>query len=495
MKGYSSILKVVIICLVFRIVLCSLNILAQQNAPRFNGASIIGNYPNTPFIFTVPISGSRPLKVTCDNLPNGLHLDEKSGILTGNILDSGHYEIKLKATNEYGTAEHKLYIRIGKNLLFAPIMGWNSWNVFAEDISEKLLLEIANALVSSGMRDMGYQYINLDDFWHGSKRDKDGKPTFDSLKFPNGMKYLADSIHSLGLKLGIYSCAGKLTCGEQFGGYGFEDIDAKSYAEWGVDLLKYDYCYAPYSSKNAKTRYNEMGQALAHTNRSIVFSLCEWGLRKPWKWGRHVGGHYWRITPDIFDVWEGKHVWHKSTESIVKKVIKVDKFAGVDSWNDMDMLIVGNNGKGKSTSLNLKYKGMTSIEYESHMILWCLFKSPLIAGCDIRTMNDSIQCILTKPEYLRINQDTLHSKVELLKKKNGVYIFSRLLSDGSTVVVVWNSKNKFQKFSMNYSNQKAGFNYDQLESPCTVNIKYDELSKTVDLLPHQSIVFILEIKF
>jgi hypothetical protein len=134
---------------------------------------------------------------------------------------------------------------------------------------------------------------------------------------------------------------------------------------------------------------------------------------------------------------------------------------------------------------------MTSIEYESHMILWCLFKSPLIAGCDIRTMNDSTQCILTKPEYLRINQDTLHSKVELLKKKNGVYIFSRLLSNGDTVVVVWNSKNKVQDFSMNYGNQKAGFYYDQLVSPCTSNIKYDELSKTVDLLPHQSVVFVL----
>jgi alpha-galactosidase len=187
-----------------------------------------------------------------------------------------------------------------KVLCPTPPMGWNSWNVFASDINEKIVMQIADAMVNTGMSKIGYEYINIDDYWHADMRAADGKPLVDSVKFPHGMKYLADYVHSKGLKLGIYSCAGNMTCGRRFGGYGYEEIDAKAYAEWGIDLLKYDYCYAPWSRKAAVERYTKMGTALKNSGRDIVFSVCEWGIRKPWLWAEKAGGSYWRTTPGYF---------------------------------------------------------------------------------------------------------------------------------------------------------------------------------------------------
>ncbi len=476
--------------ILFSSALCCQDI--KIDKPHFNGASVIGNYPEKPIIFTVPVSGARPLNISCSNLPQGLKLDTTTGIITGNISSKGTYKLDLIAENKHGKAAHTLTIHIGESLLFTPLMGWNSWNVFEEDINEQLIIEIADAMVSSGMRDLGYQFINLDDFWHGAKRNENGAPTFDSIKFPNGIKYLADYIHSKGLKLGIYSCAGELTCGEQFGGNGYEEIDAKTYAEWGVDLLKYDYCYAPYSKNKAIDRYQKIGKALQNTDRTIVLSICEWGLRKPWKWGRSVGGHYWRITPDIFDTWEGKHIWHKSAESIIRKAIKVDKYATVDAWNDMDMLIVGNYGKGKATSNGGKYKGMNDLEYESHMKLWCLFKSPLIAGCDLRTMNEATQNILMNRDLIAINQDTLAAPVKLISRKKGVFVFERKMQDESFIYAIWNSKNKIKSYNSVKLSKKLSENGNIFIKNFNSSTYLNELPEKLDLEPHETVLMKLK---
>ncbi len=440
-------LKAIVIITTFIIIPFYQHLSAQSNSPLYVGSTITGNHPKTPFLYTLTFYGERPMLFESLNVPNGIALNPETGILSGKLEATGNYTFTIKATNEYGSCTQDFTISIGDTLLYTPPMGWNSWNVFAEDINEQLIMEMADAMVSSGMRDVGYHYINLDDFWQANTRDSLGRPVADSTKFPNGIPYLANYLHERGLKLGIYSCAGKMTCGERFGGYTYEEIDAKTYAEWGVDLLKYDYCYAPYSKKKAIERYGAMGKALKEQDRTIVFGLCEWGLRKPWQWGNEVGGHYWRITPDIFDTWEGKHVWHKSTESIVRKAIRKDKYAAINGWNDLDMLIVGNDGKGKATSNNGQYKGMTTIEYESHMKLWCLFKSPLLAGCDLRNMDSSTLQLLTNIDLIAIQQDQMAAPVHVLYKQNGIYILSRNLSNNQTVIAIWNSRNKEVEFT------------------------------------------------
>jgi len=417
-----------------------------EGPPVFHGAKVIGNYPGTEFTFLVPVTGERPISFSVKNLPKGLKMDPNSGFIKGKVDAAGEYKISVEAVNKKGVAEEELKIVIGESLCLAPPMGWNSWNVFASEIDEKLLMEIADAMVSSGMRDLGYQYINIDDFWHAASRDANGKPVVDEKKFPNGMKYLSDYVHSKGLKLGIYSCAGNMTCGKCFGGYTYEDIDAKTYAEWGIDLLKYDYCFAPWSRKAAKERYTKMGTALKNSGRSIVFSVCEWGIRKPWLWAKDAGGSYWRTTPDIFDVWKYTSVWRYSFMHILKKQKGLEKYAGPGHWNDPDMLTVGNYGTGKATGANGKFKGMSDNEYQTEMSLWCMLNAPLLASCDLRNMNEATKSILMNPEIIAINQDELGEQAKLISKKGGMWVYLKNLEGGKKAIAILNISEKEKTF-------------------------------------------------
>ncbi|MDB5283707.1 MAG: putative alpha-galactosidase/melibiase [Bacteroidota bacterium] len=419
-----------------------------EGTPVFHGAKIVGNYPNTDFMFTIPATGDRPITFGADNLPVGLSLDPSSGIIKGKVGNAAEYKIKVSAQNTKGKAEEELKIVVGDNLCLTPAMGWNSWNVFTKNIDEKMLMEMADAMVANGMRDEGYQYINIDDFWHSDSRDSLGRPVPDAKKFPHGMKYVSDYMHSKGLKLGIYSCAGNMTCGRRFGGYTYEEIDAKSYAEWGIDLLKYDYCYAPPSQKVAVERYSKMGNALKHSGRSIVFSICEWGFRKPWLWTAKVGGHYSRSTPDIMDTWKFPSIFVYSTMAIINREEKLWKYAGPGHWNDPDMLIVGNYGKGNATSRDGIFKGMTDAEYRSHFSLWCMFSAPLLASCDLRKMNDATSTILTNPEILAIDQDELGEQAKPIYKLAGIRVYLKHLKDGSVAVAVLNTSKSTRKFDL-----------------------------------------------
>ncbi len=407
--------------------------------PAFHGAKKVGNYPNTDFLYTIPATGLRPIFFAAENLPAGLQLDSATGIISGVAPEAGEYVTTIMAWNDDGENTYELTLTIGSKLALTPPMGWNSWNVFADEIDEKTIMEIADAMVESGMRDIGYQYINIDDFWHAASRAADGAPIADPAKFPSGMKHLSDYVHSKGLKLGIYSCAGRLTCGEKFGGFGFEEIDAKTYAEWGIDLLKYDYCYAPWGRKAAEERYKKMGAALKSSGRSIVFSICEWGLRKPWKWGTEAGGSYWRTTPDIFDYWSGWHPWQKSFMSILKFQNGLEQYAGPGKWNDPDMLTVGNYGKGKATSAKGKYKGMSDLEYQTHFSLWCMLASPLLTSCDLRDMNDNTLNILLNYELTNINQDELGKQAELIHKEKGIWVYKKKLAGDAFALAIFNT--------------------------------------------------------
>jgi alpha-galactosidase len=281
-------------------------------------------------------------------------------------------------------------------LALTPPMGWNSWNKFGCNVSEDLLKSMADGMVSSGMKDAGYQYVVIDDCWQVS-RDADGNIVPDAQRFPNGMKALGDYIHSKGLKFGIYSDAGEKTCAGRPGSMGHEYQDALSYAKWGVDYLKYDWCHT--GKRNAEEAYATMRDALKASGRPIVFSMCEWGTAKPWLWAADTG-NLWRTTGDINDHWEGKKKWPDGgccslgMLDILDLQVGLDSFAGPGHWNDPDMLEVGNGG-------------MTTNEYRAHFSLWCILAAPLIAGNDLRRMAPEIKEILTNKEVIALNQDPL----------------------------------------------------------------------------------------
>jgi len=414
--------------------------------PTFHGAKIVGNYPNTEFLFTLPATGERPIEFAAENLPAGLSIDKSTGFITGNVKTAGEYTVKVVAMNRRGNVSEELKIVIGDKLCLTPPMGWNSWNVFTSDVSEKLLIEITDAMVKTGMRDLGYQYINIDDFWHADEREADGRPKADPIKFPHGMKYLSDYVHSKGLKLGIYSCAGTMTCGRRFGGYQHEEIDAKTYAEWGIDLLKYDYCNVESPATQAIPRYTAMGDALKKSGRSIVFSICEWGGRKPWEWGTTVGGSYWRTTGDIVDAWQ--HVGFNTVISILKRQRGLEKYAGPGHWNDPDMLIVGNHGKGKATSRDGKLKGLTLEEYYSHFAMWCMLDAPLLTSCDLRNVSKGDLDIMTDRLLLEISQDGVGEQATFIKEQNGLWLYKKKLSYGQYALAVLNTNGKAKKYTL-----------------------------------------------
>jgi alpha-galactosidase len=333
---------------------------------------------------------------------------------------------------------------VAQSGLLAPVppMGWMTWNQFGPDINEDLIKEMADAMVTSGMAAAGYEYIIIDDLWQG-KRDKNGILQPDMSKFPNGMKALADYVHSKGLKLGIYSDAADRTCGGAVASYGYEKTDARVFAEWGIDYLKYDYCNAPAEKDSAMVRYKRMADAIRETGREMIFAICEWGQREPWKWGADVGGQLWRTTWDIRDTWQSNkyNSGHAGIYNVLQRQAGLEKFSGPGKWNDPDMLVVGLNGKGKSSSHG-GAKGCTLEEYQSQMSMWCLINAPLIASNDIRTMSEEIKTILTNDEAIALNQDKLGKQATRIYQNSGFEYWVKPLSDGSLALGILNRDNK-----------------------------------------------------
>jgi alpha-galactosidase len=304
------------------------------------------------------------------------------------------------------------------NLAPTPPMGWNSWNFFNCGIDETKIKQMADAMASNGMKDAGYQYIVIDDCWQIS-RDKDGYVIADSAKFPSGIKALADYVHSKGLKFGIYSCGGKLTCQHRPGGAGYEAKDAQRYAEWGVDYLKYDWCNS--EGMTSQVQYSTMRDALHKAGRPIVFSLCEWGSTKPWTWADSVG-QLWRTTGDIQDHFAKGH----GVLKIFDEQSKIRTANKPNGWNDPDMLEVGN-------------KGLTYTESKSHFTLWCMMAAPLIAGNNLADMKPDILKVLTNKAAIAVDQDPLGIQCFLWKKlDNGIEVWIKPLVDSSFAVCFLN---------------------------------------------------------
>jgi alpha-galactosidase len=316
-----------------------------------------------------------------------------------------------------------------ENLVVTPPMGWNSWNRFECEISEQVVRDAADAMVSSGMKDAGYEYIVIDDCWQIS-RDKHGSIQADPKKFLSGIKALADYIHFRGLKFGIYSCAGRQTCQNRPGSRGHEFQDAISYAGWGVDFLKLDWCNA--EGQNAIESYTLMRDALYAAGRPIIFSLCEWGLSKPWEWASDVG-HLWRTTGDIRNNWnipdakEGK-CWAGGVVINLDMQQGLEKYAGPGRWNDPDMLQVGNGG-------------LTESENRAHFALWCMLAAPLFAGNDLANMSESTCDLLTNKELIAIDQDPLGKQGFKIKDYGELEVYYKPLKNGELAICIFNRFN------------------------------------------------------
>jgi len=391
--------------------------------PRINNPKVFGVRPGSPFLFTIAATGERPMTFAAEGLPAGLKLDASSGRITGFIDKPGTYNVKLMATNKLGTAERMLRIEVGDKICLTPPMGWNSWNCWACSVTDENVRQSARAMVEKGLINYGWTYINIDDCWHGQRDPKSGEIRSNE-KFPD-MKALADYVHSLGLKIGLYTDCGPKTCAGYVGSEGHEEQDIMTYAKWGYDYVKIDWCHC--EGKDPRATYKLFGDAIKRAPRDIVFSICNWGLEKPWEWGESVGGNLWRTTGDIEDSWA-------SMAGIGFRQAGLSKYAGPGHWNDPDMLVVGKVGWGPE----LHPTHLTTDEQYTHISLWCLLAAPLLIGCPIEQIDDFTLGLLTNVEVLEIDQDPLGRQAERIVEGDDFQVWARELEDGSQAVGLFN---------------------------------------------------------
>jgi alpha-galactosidase len=415
------------------------------DSPQINGPDIYGAGPDRFFLFKVPVTGKRPMTITAEGLPSGLSIDHVTGVITGTSPANGDYNVILRAENELGKSEKNFLIRIGAGLALTPPMGWNSWNCWGLSVSSDKVLSSAQAMISSGLAEHGWSYMNIDDGWEAAQRTPSASPGTSSAtpgtpsgellaneKFPD-MKALADEVHAMGLKLGIYSGPGPLTCGGFLASYQHERQDAKTWAGWGIDYLKYDWCSYGDIAKDTSLAelqkpYILMRDALNQTGRDIVYSLCQYGMGNVWEWGADVGGNLWRTTYDINDTWN-------SMAGIGFIQDTCSPFAGPGRWNDQDMLVVGQVGWGPE----LRQSKLTPDEQYTHISLWCLLSSPLLLGCDLSQLDEFTLNLLTNNEVLAINQDVLGKQAVKVVSKDHYQVWMKELKDGSIAVGIFNT--------------------------------------------------------
>ncbi len=325
-----------------------------------------------------------------------------------------------------------------EGLAETPPMGWNSWNKFACNIDEQLIRETADMLVETGLKDAGYIYLNLDDCWHG-ERDSLGFIHPDPVRFPSGMKALADYVHSKGLKIGIYSDAGRKTCGGRPGSFGHEYQDALQYAKWGIDYLKYDWCES--EDINPIGAYNLMRDALYAAGRPILFSMCEWGHSKPWEWAKETG-HMWRTTGDIYNCFDCVDQHPGWVDFGVMQILDMQEelrqYAGPGHWNDPDMLEVGN--------------GMPANEDRVHFTMWCMLAAPLILGNDLRNMTEETRQIILNQEVIAVDQDALGVQGLKYAAEDGLEYWFKPLVDGDWAFCILNRNIEPREYTIDWQN-------------------------------------------
>jgi alpha-galactosidase len=421
-------------------------------APRINGASIFGVRPGSPFLYTIPATGERPMTFAAEGLPDGLVLDPATGRITGSLAARGEYAITLKAANGLGAAERPFKIVCGDTLALTPHMGWNSWYVWENRVTDRIMREAADAMVASGMIDHGYQYVNIDDCWavrpesddpdlQGEPRDERGMINANR-RFPD-MKGLTDYIHGKGLKAGIYTSPGPLTCAGYTGTYGHEELDVRRFVEWGFDFLKYDWCSYGRIAEDEKSveelqkPYRLISGILAKQPRDIVLNLCQYGMGRVWEWGREVGGNSWRTAGDL---------GHDVVGNLFRDGFDVyadnglERFGGPGGWNDPDYLLIGilSSAFVTDTEGGNEASPLSPNEQYTHVSLWSLLAAPLIFSGDVSRLDDFTLGLLTNDEIIAVDQDALGRPGRRARKDGDLEVWVRDLEDGSKAVGLFN---------------------------------------------------------
>ncbi len=398
--------------------------------PRINAPRITGGTPGRPFIFRIPATGEAPLTFSARNLPEGLTLDPKTGVITGAITRDGRTRVDVTVTNAKGKATSVLTIVGGKNALaLTPPLGWNSWNVWGRNVDDPKIRAAADAMETSGLAAHGYQFVSIDDGWEG-RRDANNvlQP---NEKFPD-MKALTDYIHAKGLKAGIYSSPGKSTCQGLPGSLGHEEIDARTWGEWGFDLLKHDWCSYGSTMPNQpladlQKPYIVMRDALNKVARDIVYSLCQYGMGNVWEWGEQVGGNFWRTTGDLTDVWS-------NMAAVGFRQAGREKWSRPGHWTDPDMLVIGKVGWGA----NIHDTRLTPNEQITHITLWTIQAAPLLIGADMAQFDKFTTDLMTNHEVLEVNQDVLGRAGSRVFQDHRLEVWARPLADGAKAVALFN---------------------------------------------------------
>ena len=418
-------------------------------APRINGARVFGVRPGSPFLFTIPVTGDRPMTYGVEGLPEGLVLDTATGQITGALATPGATDVVLTAANARGTASRPFRIVCGPTLALTPHMGWNSWYVWENHVTDAIMRAAADAMVSSGMIDHGYMYVNIDDCWSvrpdakdpallGEARDARGMVNSNG-RFPD-MKALTDHIHGKGLKAGIYTSPGPFTCAGHVAAYGHEESDVRRFVEWGYDFLKYDWCSYGGVAKDKSVEelqkpYRLVSGLLAAQPRDIVLNLCQYGMGEVWKWGADVGGNSWRPAGALGGSFEGIPAALFRDGFDVYSANELHRYGGPGRWNDPDYLLLGylSDWKGGTAPSPL-----TPNEQYTHVSLWALVAAPFIFSGDITRLDDFTLGLLTNDEVIDVDQDPLGKPGRRVKKAGDIEVWARELEDGSLAVGLFN---------------------------------------------------------
>jgi alpha-galactosidase len=418
-------------------------------SPRINGPKIFGVRPGSPLLFKIPASGERPLRYGAKGLPEGLVMDAATGQITGRLQHPGTHDVVFEASNAQGTASRPFRIVCGETLALTPHMGWNSWYIWENHVTDKIIRDAADAMVRSGMIDHGYTYVNIDDCWAvkpgapevelgGAPRDAAGKVNPNG-RFPD-MKALADHIHARGLKAGIYTSPGPLTCGGHVGAYQHEQQDVERFVEWGYDFLKYDWCSYGQVVKNPdraglEKPYKQIGDILKRQPRDIVLNLCQYGMGDVWEWGKSVGGQSWRTAGDFGGTFEGipAALFRDGFDLYARR--ELHRFGGPGGWNDPDYLLLGylSNWKGKTVPTPL-----APDEQYAHVSLWCLLAAPLIFSGDLTRLDDFTLGLLCNDEVIDVDQDPLGRPGRRVAKDQALEVWAKDMEDGSRAVGLFN---------------------------------------------------------
>lgn len=426
---------------------------AEELTTKLACATTVFSQPNVRFMQKVrsTVTGAQ---LSVSNLPAGLTWNAERNIVEGVVAEEGVYTYQINVTVDGETTSEDVTLTVSSSLQHpVPFMGWLSWNSVQGNISQKIIEQAVELFQNKGLYECGWNHIMMDDLWQGTRK-ADGTPQPNASRFPNGLKTVADYVHKNGMKFGLYTDAADRTCAGAFGSYGYETIDAKTYAEWGVDVVKCDYCYAPDDVETAKKRYKALADAFAAAGNNTMLYICEWGVREPWKWGAEVGGRCWRISQDVRDCWTGSGSGVGVVQSI-EAMKNLSAYQGVNRFNDSDMLCTGLHATGKSSNdlCGGTGAGMTDDEYATQFALWCMWSSPMALSFDPskNTLTDADFKLLRNKELIALNQDRMGQQGDLISEADNLVVFAKDCENGDVALSVTNMSSSEKQATFDFA--------------------------------------------